>query len=161
MKRFGTIAEFEHFPDLRSLYEVLEHPFRDAAKFRHSHDAINFRVWLAGLSSDSEIAIIREYTDALGKRKGLFDTNPRKFLKNVGMAAIGSAASAGAIALGADSLTIALTGLAAPVVAQIVEIGVGSGLNVMDTFMLDNIKTGWTPKAYFDRLRKLQPPRAQ
>jgi hypothetical protein len=156
IKRFGIIAEFEQFPDLRSLYKALEHPFRDAAKFRHSHVASNFRVWLAGISGDTEVAIIREYVDALAKRKGLFDSNPRKFLKLVSMAAIGSGASAGATALGADMLMIGLTGLAAPVVAQIVEKGVEFGLGVTETFLIDNIKTGWTPRAYFNGLRKIK-----
>ena len=146
---------------MRSLHKVLEHPFRDATKFRHSYVASNFRVWLAGIGGDSDVAIIREYVDALGKRKGLFDTSPRKFLKLVSMAAIGSAASSGAIALGADGLTAGLTGLAAPVVAQIVEKGVEFGLGVTETFLIDNIKVGWTLRAYFDGLRKIKQSNAK
>jgi hypothetical protein len=49
------------------------------------------------------------------------------------MVAIGSVAPARAMALGADALTIALTGLAAPVVTQIVEKSVELGLGVTET----------------------------
>jgi hypothetical protein len=145
IKQFGTIAKFEKFPNLRDLYDEIDAPFRRATKFRMSNHACNFRAWLSTLKAESEIDIIREYVDAFVERRGLFESNPAKLLKSVTMTALGSA---GAAALG--------LGPASSVAAGIAGAAAEYGLGLIDTFILDNIKIGWSPKAYFSGLRRLR-----
>jgi hypothetical protein len=153
--QFATLAEFERFPNLRELYDSLDDPFRRIAKFRDSPTARNFRKWLSALEVDSDIELIREYVDACANRKGLFDTAPRKFLKVLTMLAVGAGASAGAATLGAGAFVSETTGLMASGAAEVVGKATDFGLGLVESFIIDNFKVGWSPKSYFDGLRKL------
>jgi hypothetical protein len=155
LDQFGIIAEYENFPNLGELYATIENPFQRIAKFRNSTISRTFRVWLSTLKT-SDVDLIREYVDACQNRKGFFDTAPRKFLKLVTMAAVGWGAGKGAAALGADEIVSMITGLGASQGAtEISGKAVDLGLGTIETFMIDNFKVGWSPKAYFDGLRRL------
>jgi hypothetical protein len=158
LERFSTIAEFEKFPNLRSLYGEVEDPFRHLAKFRDTYRARKFREWLSSAGNlDSQVAVIREYVDACGNRKGLFDSTPRKFLKVAAVVAIATAGPSALAALGADeALGAVLTGLSAATVAHILDASIELGLGVIETFIVENLKVGWTPRAYFEGLRRLR-----
>jgi hypothetical protein len=158
LEQFATLAKFEKFPNLGELYDVLDDPFRRIATFRNSTTAKNFRDWLATLKANSDIGLIREYVDACANRSGFFETAPRKFFKLVTMLALGTGAGAGVAALGADAIVSAATGLAASSAAEIAGKAADFGLGLIETFMIDNFKIGWSPKAYFDGLRKLAGP---
>ena len=158
LEKFATLAEFENFPNLRELYDSLDDPFRRIATFRHSTTAKSFRNWLTTLKVESDVGLLKEYVDACANRKGFFEAAPRKFLKLVTMLALGAGANAGAAALGFDTIVSAATGLAASSAAEIAGKGADFGLGLIETFMIDNFKTGWSPKAYFDGLRKLAGP---
>jgi hypothetical protein len=153
--QFATLAEYERFPNLRDLYDSFDDPFRRIAKFRHSATAKNFRKWLSTLKADSDIELIREYVDACANRKGLFDTAPRKFLKVVTMLAVGTGATAGASALGADTLVSTATGIMASGATEVVGKVTDFGVGIVESFIIDNFKVGWSPRSYFDGLRKL------
>jgi hypothetical protein len=155
LEQFATLAEFEKFPNLGELYDSLDDPFRHIAKFRYSTTAKNFRNWLSTLQADSDIELIREYVDACANRTGLFETAPRKFLKVVTMLAVGTGARVGAAALGADAIVSAATGMMASSAAAVVGKASDFGLGVFESFIIDNFKVGWSPKSYFDGLRKL------
>jgi hypothetical protein len=158
VERFSTIAEFEKFPSLRSLYGELENPFRQAARFRQTSRARRFREWLSSATdSGSQMTLIREYVDACGNRKGLFDSNPGRFVKVAAVAVIATLGPMGIEALGGDhALGTVLTGLSASMVAIIREASFELGLGVIETFMIENLKVGWTPRAYIDGLRRLR-----
>jgi hypothetical protein len=160
LEQFATIAKFEKFPNLRELFDSLDDPFRRAAKFRHSTTAKNFRDWLSALKADSEIEVIREYVDACTERKSLFDSAPRKFLKIVTMLAVGTGATTALTALGVDTTVSAATGgMLAGRAAEVVGKATDLGLGLIESFIVDNIKVGWSPKCYFDGLRRLTKPR--
>jgi hypothetical protein len=158
LEKFATLAEFEKFPNLRELYDSIDDPFRRIARFRHSTTAKNFRNWLSTLKANSDIELIREYVDACANRKGLFETAPRKFLKLVTMLAVGTGAAAGAAALGADVIVSAATGIVIRSAAEVVGKASDFGLGLFESFIIDNFKVGWSPKSYFDGLRKLARP---
>ena len=140
---------------MRELYHSVDDPFRRIAKFRHSTTAKNFRKWLSTLKADSDVELIREYVDACANRKGLFETAPRKFLKVVTMLAVGTGATAGAATLGADAIVSAATGMMASSAAEVVGKATDFGLGLFESFIIDNFKVGWSPRSYFDGLRKL------
>jgi hypothetical protein len=158
LEQFATLAEFEKFPNLRELYDSLDAPFRRIAQFRHSATAKHFRNWLSTLKVDSDVELIREYVDACADRRGLFETAPRKFLKLVTMLGVGTAATAGAAALGADAIVSKTTGVMAAIAAEAVGKANDFGLGIIESFIIDNFKVGWSPKSYFDGLRKLTRP---
>jgi len=158
MEKYTIISEYEKFPNLRSLYGKIEKPFEMASKFRVTNTAQKFRDWISNSQgSDSEIDIIREYVDACGKRRGLFEKTPAKFLKMTGMVAIGHFVAPEAHLLG-EAVGAILSGVPSAAVDTIVETSAELGLGVIETFMIDNLKVGWTPRAYFDRLHRLQAP---
>ena len=161
-KTFATLADYEKFPNLRDLYDTVEHPFRRIAAFRNSATSQAFRAWLPTLKPGSDVEVIREYVDACAERQGLFESVPMKFLKRVSLAAVGVASGAGAAALGADEMIAAATGVAASGAAEIAGRATDFGLGIIETFIVDNFKVGWSPKAYFDGLRKISgEPRAR
>jgi hypothetical protein len=43
----------------------------------------------------------------------------------------------------------------ASVAAEVVSKGTDFGLGLIETFLIDNFWVGWSPKSYFDGLRKL------
>ena len=155
LEQFATLAEFEKFPNLSELYVCLDEPFRRIAKFRNSTTAKNFRNWLSTLKTGSDIDLIREYVDACANRTGLFETAPRKFLKLVTMLAVGTGAGAGAAALGAEAIVSAATGIMVSTAAEVIGKATDFGLGLFESFIIDNFKVGWSPKSYFDGLRKL------
>lgn len=155
LEQFATLAEFEKFPNLQEVFDSLDDPFRRIARFRHSTTAKNFRNWISTLKADSDIEVIREYVDACANRTGLFETAPRKFLKLVTMLAVGTGAATGAAALGADAIVSAATGMMAGGAAEVVGKATDFGLGLFESFIVDNLKVGWSPRCYFDGLRKL------
>ena len=161
LEQFGFIAKFEQFPNLQELFSEIKNPFLHAAEFRKSNVAQTFRGWMSsieGAGSDRD-AVIHEYVKALIGKKTFFETAPRKFLKTVSVAALGSAASAAATAMGAGELAAGLaglTGLAAPTVAALQGKAMNSGVGLFGNFIIDNLKPEWTPKAYFDGLRNMK-----
>ncbi len=156
LKRFTIISEYEIFPDLRSLYGCIDRPFDMARKFRTTHTAKRFREWLTS-SPDvvSEVDVIRDYVNACSNRRKLFESAPSKFLKIALMAAIGQFVTPESHLLGA-AVGAVLSGVPAPAIDGVFEAAKDMGLGVIDSFIVDNLKIGWTPKAYFDRLHRVQ-----
>jgi hypothetical protein len=73
------------------------------------------------------------------------------------MAAIATVGPPVAATLGADAaLGAVLTGLSATAIAHILEASTELGLGIIETFIIEDLKVGWTPRAYFDGLRKLR-----
>jgi hypothetical protein len=42
------------------------------------------------------------------------------------------------------------------VVEEVISTTAEFGTGVIDSFLIENLKVGWTPKAYFDGLRRLR-----
>jgi hypothetical protein len=152
-EKFATIAEFENFPDLRSLFTEIETPFESIARFRGSHTATKFREWLSVATETSSAAeLLREYVDACAKRRGLFESAPAKFVKLATMIAISHFAGFEATAAAAMALTAAPEHFLNEAVSAVTDFGTG----IFDSFLIDKIKIGWTPKAYFNGLRRVR-----
>jgi hypothetical protein len=118
---------------------------------RDKRSTRNFRAWLAateGSEPGGEIA--REYIEAIANAKGILDTARGKFTKSVLMTAVGAGigvaieASPAAAVLGAGA-------------AKALEPAAEFGLDLLDGFLLDGLLKGWTPRMFFDDLRKLSP----
>jgi hypothetical protein len=160
LEQFGVLAELEQFPHLRELFGLIKDPFLHAARFRQSSVAQTFRVWLSTLGgAQKDVDVIRDYVNACTAKKSFFETAPRKFLKGVSVAALGSAAGAGAAALGADTFAASLaglSGLAAPTIAALQVKAMNKGVGLFGNYIIDNLNPEWTPKAFFDGLRNVR-----
>ncbi len=155
LEQFGVLAEYAQFPNLRELFGVINNPFQHAAKFRQTHVATTFRAWLSTLGNKTvEVDIIRDYVDACKGRTGVFE--PRTYLKIASKVAIGTALSAGAARLGADVFLAGLAGLSASTAGALQSKALKSASGLFGNFMIGNFAAEWTPKAYFDGLRKIK-----
>lgn len=156
MAKYSIITEYEKFPNLRVLHSLLDQPFEQACRFRNSHTSKRFRDWISTTkNAESQIDIIREYVNECSRRRGLFESAPAKFMKLTGMVAIGHILTPAAHHIGEFAGAL-IASVPEEAINQISETGSEVGLGVIDSFLIDNLKVGWTPRAYFNRLRKLK-----
>lgn len=158
VEKFSTIAQFESFPNLRSLIDEIERPFTRISQFRQKYTARRFREWLSTSKSGTDVDLLREYVNACSQRRRLFESMPAKFLKVVSM--IGVAHVAGVEAAAAAG-SLLLTSIPATLVAEALRLSAEFGTGIVDSFLIDNLKVGWTPRAYVDGLRRLRRPGRQ
>ena len=53
-------------------------------------------------------------------------------------------------------MSAVLTSIPAPVINEVLATTAEFGTGVINSFLIENLKIGWTPKAYFDGLRRLR-----
>ena len=154
---FSSVAKLEGVPDLRTLFGEIQEPLTRLAEIRNTANAKFFREWLektAGESPDTDM--VKDYLNAISERKGLLDSAPRKFVKTVAFAAVGVGLGAivgeqagAAIGAGAG----ALVSLAA---SKLAEVTAETGLGLLDSFVLDRVTKGRSPRMFLDDLSKLR-----
>ncbi len=134
-----TIFEVEKAPNFCKMIQEDIIKLSDIPRIRNTHNAKRFRSWINNLpySADKQ-EVIREYLYATIGVKSFWETNQGKFIKMIGIMSATSILG-GAI----NGFTGATVGaLAGPIV--------DFGINVFDTYYLDNLLKGWKPKNYFD-----------
>ena len=142
---------------MRTLFGEIQEPLTRLAEIRNTANAKFFREWLektAGESPDTDM--VKDYLNAISERKGLLDSAPRKFVKTVAFAAVGVGLGAivgeqagAAIGAGAG----ALVSLAA---SKLAEVTAETGLGLLDSFVLDRVTKGRSPRMFLDDLSKLR-----
>ncbi len=155
VKDFSILANFERFPDLRSLYDEMESPFDRISRFRMTETATKFRRWINGLEAagGDPVELIKAYVDACSKRRGLFESNVARFVKTVALVGVGKLLS---MTLDESALLgSAFASVPMPVVDKALDAGVELCLGIADSFIIENLKVGWTPKSFFRRLKKI------
>jgi hypothetical protein len=147
-ENFNQILKTENIPDLKSLILNKHINFDSLIKLREKRIAKDFRSWLNNLSqsSDSEY-VIKEYIDAITERKGFFETHKGKFVKTVSMYGVG---------VGVGTLVGGIPGtiLGGPA-AKMLEPALDLGLDFLDTYILDGLLKGWSPKIFIEELNSL------
>ncbi len=161
---FGSIATIEGFPNIDSIYSALRDPLPRIHTIRKNRNATRFRNWLESAVSDNpDREIVKTYVDSISERKGLFESAPRKFTKTIALAMLGagSGLALGELAGGPLGAAIGTIGggfvsQTAPVVAQkLIEMSAELGVDLLDTFALDRVAKGWSPRMFFNDLEKL------
>ena len=154
---FSLVANLEGLPDLKVLFDEIRDPLRRLPDIRQTANAKLFREWLertAGESPDTNM--VQAYLDAISERKGLLESAPRKFAKTVAFAAVGVGLGTivgeqAGLAIGSAAGTIA--GLAAIKLAELVA---ETGMGLLDTFVLDPVTKGRSPRMFLEDLSKLR-----
>ncbi|MBU9175905.1 hypothetical protein [Burkholderia gladioli] len=149
MDGFRRIAEMQDIPDFKIIFDAIESPLLNVPKIRNKRSSKKFRAWLAGaVSGESGHSVTREYTEAVAEGKGFFQTNTGKVTKAVLTTSIGTGV---ATILDARLETAVIASLAA---SKVVDPLVDLGLDLLDTYVLDGLTKGWTPKLFFDDLER-------
>lgn len=148
-ENYHALSELQGIPDLRSLYAELENPYEKLIKVRSKGRSKRFRRWLMEQAGDDGAEdISREYIDAIANAKGFFHTKTGKFSKSIAMTTIGG--GIGALLAGPVGAAGGATA------ARILEPLTDLGLDLIDEFVLSGLTNGWTPKMFFDDLKRLR-----
>jgi hypothetical protein len=153
---FSSVSKIEGLPDLKALFDELHEPLKRMPEIRKTNNARLFREWLektAGETPDPDM--VKAYLDAISERKGVLDSAPRKLLKTIVMAAVGMGAGAAAASY-AGPVVGAGVGMAAAAGEKIAEFGTETALGMLDSFLLERVTKGWSPRMFFDDLSKLR-----
>jgi len=157
---FSAMSTLEGVPDLKALFHEIEEPLKKVSKIRKTRNAVRFREWLEKTAGESpDIDMVKSYLDSISNRKGIMDSTPRKLLKSVAMAAIGVGVESAATAYaGAHVGTVAGVGATLTTVAaeKIAEFATHTGIGVFDTFLLERVTKGWSPRMFFDDLSRIR-----
>ncbi|MFM0320076.1 hypothetical protein PQR36_34725 [Paraburkholderia nemoris] len=146
---FKQIAQTQDIPDFKIIFDSVESPLLNVPKIRNKRSSRKFRAWLAGaVSGESGHSVTREYTEAVAEGKGFFQKNTGKITKAVATTTIGAGL---ATVLDARLETAVIASLAA---SKVVDPLVDLGLDLLDTYVLDGLTKGWTPKLFFDDLER-------
>ena len=150
LSRFTTLARLENIPDLKQLYAQVDDPFSKMIALRKKRTSRKFREWLSLAPHDvtAPEELSKYYLDALMQPVGLFQSTGGKFAKSIAMTAIGAGIGMATESPYAGALLGGLAG--------IVPIGADFGLDLVDQFLLEGITQGWTPRVFFDGVRKLE-----
>lgn len=150
---FEDLRVIEGVPNLAELHARLPQGFRDVVHLRNGRNAAAFRNWLATtVDGEDGAEVVRAYVDAIAKRKGLFDSPGGKAFKSIAMSVFGL--GVGAVVSGPAGAAVG--GVAGALLPPATDVGLG----LADAFLLDGAAKGWTPRLFFDDLKrvKLLPP---
>ncbi len=143
------LFKVENLPNFNMLLKdgIMSH--KDIPKIRSTYNSIKFREWIRTVNQNSDCAdITLEYINAIENTKGLFDKEPGKFLKTIGICA--TSCLVGELALGPVGAIVGLgTG-------AVLETALDTGLSLIESYVLGGIAKGWNPRHYFSKdIKKL------
>ena len=144
---FRYLAELEGIPNVDFIAADPRGLLRDIVKIRARHSSARFRQWLSSNPGESDIDLSRRYVDAIANRKGFFDRAPAKVAKSIVMTAAGAGLGA-AIEGGLAAAAVGGT------VGKILEPVADLGLDLLDSFLLDGLLRGWTPRLFLNQLAR-------
>lgn len=139
----SEIFRSEQIPNIRELIKEHNISAKDILRLRRRGSSEKFRNWIQDNGKDREL-VLKAYIDDIANHKGFFDTTHGKFVKIMSMYAVGSAL--GGVVGGVPG---AIAG--GPVVSAISEIG----LSTFDSFFLERILKGWTPRIFINEYQHL------
>lgn len=137
-----TIMTLESIADLKQMVLEENIPFNRVFDLRYKPNIKNYRKWINTVSvyTDAEY-ITKEYFDEITGKNKFIESKSGKFLRSVGMLAVGS--GLGAALVGSGGIW------AGAVAGKSAELG----LSLLDTYILDGVLKGWNPRMFVDRMR--------
>lgn len=130
--KFKTLLDFEEIPNFEYLLKTNQLSFRDLINIRNSKDGISFREWFAKLDNSTKKDVIEAYCRANFGSK--INSTSSKLIR---------------IALYQTIPTL----FTDPIMSRFI----GTGLSFVDSFLLNKLQVGWTPKVIFQRLNVQKP----
>ncbi|WP_156110384.1 glycine zipper family protein [Brevibacillus thermoruber] len=134
-----TVFDIEEIPDFATMISKGMLDIKDIPKFRQTKGARQFRSWIDKVSHHTDKSdITREYIDAIVNSKGFFQTKGGKLLRTLGLTALGAVVGQQAGPIGAFS-------------GAVVGTAIDLGLSLFDSYILEGITKGWTPRHYIEK----------
>jgi len=131
----SQILQIENIPDLKSLYKETRMNFDDVLTLRYKANAKYYRKWINEVSDFGNAQeITKEYLNELKDSTNFFNTNPGKFVRNIGV--WGVSTYLGNLVAGDAGV---LTGVA---------------LGLADTFWLESIIKGKNPSMFIQDIER-------
>lgn len=144
-ENYNEISQMECLPDLREIYSFIENPYEEIIKIRNKKSSEKLRRWLSEKSVPGESTeISKEYLDAISKVSKSNTNTSKRLTKTVALSAVS---------------TIAGTLVAGPyggAVGFSAGLGGSLGVDLLDEFLLKKISRNWSPRVFFDDIRKLE-----
>lgn len=135
----SKILELQNIADIQSLVLENKIPFDRVFTLRYKPTFKAYRKWINTISVNTDSQhISNEYIDELMGKSNFFQSSKGRFLRTVGMFGIGT------------GLSTAIDGAA----LSIMSAGTGLGLTLFDSFILEKLLRGWTPKMFIDKLKQ-------
>jgi hypothetical protein len=137
-----TIMTLEHIANLKQMVFEENISFDRVFDLRYKSAIKSYRKWINSVSvyTDAEY-ITKEYFDEVTGKKKFIESKAGKFLRSVGMLAVGSGIGA------------ALAGSGGVWAGAAVGKGADLGLSLVDTYILEGVLKGWNPQMFVDRMR--------
>jgi len=145
----NQLLEINNIPNFKSLYLNHEISLQRALKFSRNSNSQNYKSWLSKVTEQSDsLNISKEYINAVLNKKNFLETTKGKFIKTIGIWGIGGLT--GGIIGGLAGAVAGTT------ITAISEKTFDLSLSLWDTFYLDKVLKGWSPKIYFDEIESLR-----
>jgi hypothetical protein len=144
---FRYLAKIEGIPNIDFITSDPRGPLRDIVKIRARNSSALFRQWLSSKPGETDVELTRRYVDAIADRKGFFDRAPGKVTKAILMTAAGAGVG---VAIERGLAAAAIGGM----VGKVLEPFADFGLDLLDSFLLDGLLRGWTPRLFLNQLTR-------
>jgi hypothetical protein len=154
---FSNISTIEGLPNLKVPFDEIDDPLKRVSAIRNTSNAKLFREWLektAGQSPDTEM--VKAYLEAISERKGVLDTTSGKLMKSVALPAVGMGVGAAATVYAGAAVGAAAAAASVAAAEKMAEFGAETALGLLDSFVLERVARGWSPRMFFDDLSKLR-----
>ncbi len=144
------IVQLEAMPNFQQLYLDNHVDFRTVLKLRKLGVSRTFRSWLENKTAGGDVTYItKHYLDDALEKQGYFEKRGAKFLKSIVMVGASAALSPLGAAVAGPIGAIFGAGVGAALGPAAVELGLG----LFDSFVLDSLQKGATPKMFMDKLQ--------
>ncbi|MGN7384076.1 hypothetical protein [Paenibacillus sp. SAFN-117] len=147
-KNTDKIFTIETLPSFKEMISNGIINIYDVPQICSSKNAEKFRSWILKAESNAgSEEITKEYIDAVANSKGFFETNKGKITKSIVVTSV-----AGIIGSSVAGIPGAVAGVSVGGVAQPL---VDHGLSLLDSFILDGLLKGWSPRNYTNEIRQI------
>ena len=131
----SALLSLENVPNLKALYLDQKLDFEDVFKLRYLSSAKYFRKWINNVGESENIQeVTTEYLKEIKDNTKFFGTGVGKFVRCIGMLAIGN-------------------GLGALVATTGAGLALSTGLSFLDNFWLDSLLKGKNPSIFIDQIK--------
>lgn len=139
-----TVFEIENVPDFVMMISKGMLDIKEIPKFRKTKGSKQFRTWIDKVSQyDDKSDITKEYIDSVLNDKSFFQTPLGKLTRTMGVTTLGAVVGG------------AMAGPVGAISGTVVSNATDVGISLFDSYVLDNILKGWTPRHYIDK--KIRP----
>lgn len=136
----NTVFQIEKIPDFSKMISMGMLDIKDIPKLRKKRGSIKFRKWIDQVSHHTDKDdITKEYIDSIAKPESFAHTSYGKFIRVISVTALGAKAG--------NLITGPIGTIPGGIVGGLTDLGI----SCFDSYILDNLMKGWSPRFYIDK----------